>query len=104
MFSHDTCACPDGQSCTDIILTDINMPNMKGLDFVESQRAKGCNCQHVALMSGDFTSDDEKRAKKLGLGSFRKSFQIAEVFHWLDEAEEKIKPHRRLTEFQKLCN
>ena len=39
---NENCSCPDGQTCTDIILTDINMPVMRGIDFVEKQIDKGC--------------------------------------------------------------
>ena len=101
-FDHDSCSCPNGQSCTDIILADINMPVMRGIDFIESQLSKGCQCRHVALMSGDYTSDDIKRADELGLKFFQKPFDIGEVFEWLDDIEKKICPARRLTEFKDL--
>ena len=102
IFDHESCSCPDGQACTDIILTDINMPVMKGIDFIEKQLAKGCNCKHLALMSGDFTSDDVRRAEQLGLKFFRKPFDISEVFSWLDQIEPDINPDRQLTECRKL--
>lgn len=104
IFDHETCYCPDGQTCTDIILTDINMPVMKGIEFIEKQLQKGCNCKHLALMSGDFTSEDIRRAGELGLKFFRKPFEISEVFDWLDQIEQKINPHRRLTEYKHLHN
>jgi DNA-binding response OmpR family regulator len=104
MFNHDMCLCPEGQTCADIILTDINMPHMKGIDFIERQRAKGCACKHVALMSGAFTSEDEKKARDLDLKFFKKPFAIDEVFRWLDIIEPQINPHRKLTEFKNLYN
>ena len=104
IFREDCCSCPNGQACTDIILTDINMPVMRGIDFIEKQLKKGCNCRHLALMSGDYTSDEARRAKELGLKFFRKPFDISEVFEWLDEIEPKISPDRKLTECCKLKN
>ena len=104
VFKHESCFCPDGQACTDIILTDINMPVMRGIDFIEKQIAKGCSCKHLALMSGDFTSDDVRRARELGLKFFRKPFDIKEVFDWLDQIEQKINPLRQLTEYKNLLN
>ena len=53
-------------------------------------------------MSGDFTSEDVRRASELGLKFFRKPFEIADVFNWLDEIEQKINPQRQLTEYKKL--
>ena len=104
IFDHDSCSCPDGQSCTDIILTDINMPVMKGIDFIEKQMKKGCQCRHLALMSGDYTSDEMERANELGLKFFLKPFEISDIFEWLDQIEQKIHPHRRLTEYDELGN
>ena len=102
IFNHENCSCPDGQSCSDIILTDINMPVIRGIEFIEKQITKGCNCRHLALMSGDFTPEDESRASELGVKFFRKPFKISAVFDWLDQVEKDISPHRRLTECRKL--
>lgn len=104
IFAGENCSCPEGQCCTDIILTDINMPVMRGLDFIERQMQKGCQCRHMALMSGDYSLEEIERAKELGLKFFKKPFDIADVFAWLDKVEEKISPHIRLTEYAELSN
>jgi CheY-like chemotaxis protein len=104
IFDNENCSCPDGQSCTDIILTDINMPVMRGIDFIEKQMQKGCHCRHLALMSGDYTSDDMHRVNELGLKFFQKPFDIADVFDWLDQIEQNINPHRQLTGYNELAN
>lgn len=80
------------------------MPVMRGIDFIEKQLAKGCNCKHLALMSGDFTSEDVRRAEKLGLKFFRKPFEVNDIFEWLDQIESEINPQRRLTECKDLQN
>ena len=102
LFDKEICSCPDGQSCTDIILTDINMPMMRGIDFIEKQIKKGCQCRHLALMSGDYTSDEMQRANELGLKFFLKPFEIADIFDWLDQIEQKISLRRKLTGFEEL--
>ena len=104
IFDNENCSCPDGQSCTDIILTDINMPVMRGIDFIEKQMQKGCHCRHLALMSGDYTSDDMQRVSELGLKFFQKPFDIADVFDWLDQIEQNINPHRQLTGYKELAH
>jgi len=60
------CPCPLGTSCSDIIISDVNMLGNNGIDFIEKLIKKGCKQRHFALMSGDFTNGDRDRAARLG--------------------------------------
>ena len=44
-YTSPACQCPSGQTCTDVIISDVQMPNVRGLDFVEAQVKKSCKCQ-----------------------------------------------------------
>ena len=58
-ISHEKiCPCPTGEACSDFILSDLNMPVQQGIDFLEGQIRKGCQCKNMTLMSGDFTEKD----------------------------------------------
>ena len=48
------CPCADGTSCSDLIVSDVNMLGQNGIDFVEQLINKGCRQRHFALMSGAF--------------------------------------------------
>lgn len=96
LSSFATCQCPEGQACADIIISDIQMLTVQGLDFVESQLNKGCKCRHVALMSGEWSRRDRIRASQMGCQVFDKPFDLDEVYHWLDEVEREIDPERVL--------
>ena len=78
------------------------MPVMKGLDFIEKQLERGCQCRHLALMPGDYTQDDLVTGNDPGLKFFQKPFDIADVFEWLDQIEKEINPRRQLTEYNDL--
>ena len=93
------CQCSDGQACTDIIISDMNMPDVKGLDFVEAQMEKGCKCRNIALMSGDWSESDLLRAKSIGCRVFFKPFLIEPVDQWLDEVEKTTDPERKLADW-----
>ncbi len=43
----ESCECPLDETCSDIILTDLEMPNMQGIVFLENQLSKGCKCEHL---------------------------------------------------------
>ena len=36
------CRCSNLQTCTDIIISDLDMPGMNGLTFIENQKEKDC--------------------------------------------------------------
>lgn len=92
-----SCQCPSEESCSDIIISDLNMPFKRGLDFLEEQLSKGCRCKNMALMSGDLDQEDIERASGLKIKLFRKPFTIKEIEEWLREIEKTINPARKLS-------
>ncbi len=86
--------CPEEYICATIIITDIDMPNMTGFEFIEYQKSKGCNVQNIAIISGRWTNENIKHAKRLGCQIFEKPFEIEEVKKWLDECEKKLEHSR----------
>ena len=97
LCDEEVCPCPINQSCSDLIISDLSMPIMKGIDFLEEQINKGCRCNHMALMSGDIGRDDYERAKKLGIQIFKKPFTIREVEAWAQKAKQSIPNDRKLS-------
>ena len=69
--AHD-CQCSGNERCTDIILTDVDMPNVSGIDLIESQIAKGCRAQSIAIMYGSWSDENRERAESLGCTVFLK--------------------------------
>lgn len=90
------CRCTPGQTCTDVILTDLDMPEMDGLQFIQNIQKKNCKCQHVAIMSGWLSFEDTSRAKQLGCKIFSKPFKMDNFFEWLDGIERVVHPSREL--------
>lgn len=98
LYNEGVCRCSEKEACGDVIISDVNMPYIKGLDFVERQKKIGCKIRNVALMSGLWTGSDLERAEKLGCKVFHKPFSISEMEEWLDDCEKKIDPNRILTD------
>jgi len=92
------CPCPDEHVCTHILITDINMPNMTGLEFIKHQKSSGCKVQNIALISGSWTDENIEHAKSLDCHVFKKPFEIDEIGKWLDECEKKIDPNIKLSD------
>ena len=50
-------------SCSDVIISDINMPFENGLEFIENRLNKGCKAKFRALMSADWNENDLHHAE-----------------------------------------
>jgi DNA-binding response OmpR family regulator len=92
----DRWACPAGTICADVTISDINMPRVNGLDFVEALGSKQCAMPHLALISGGWSDADRIRAARLRCQLFAKPIAIAEMEVWLDAVEPRVVPTRRL--------
>lgn len=92
----DKCSCAPGHTCADVIISDLGMPGMDGLRFMEILKKKNCRCRHMAVMSGLWKNDKLRQAELLGCKTLWKPFQADSFFKWLKAIEKKIDPHRKL--------
>lgn len=82
--------------CTDIIISDLSMPGVNGLGFIEELKKIGCRIKNIALVSDNWTKKDISRAKGLGCLVFHKPVAPEELFEWIDNCEKEINPQRVL--------
>lgn len=97
IFLESKCSCPVEIPCANVIITDINMPDMTGLEFIEHQKINGCKVQNIAVMSGRWTEEELQHAKSLGCRTFKKPFRIDELKTWLDSCEKTLDSDNRLS-------
>ena len=98
LTSLNECKCNDMVFCSDIIISDVSMPFVNGLNFVETLRKKGCKNKNIALVSGFWTKKDILRAEKIGCAIFFKPIQPEILNKWLDTCEKNISQQRILKE------
>ena len=91
-----TCRCSRNQACTDVIITDLDMPEMDGIHFIENMKKKNCKCQNIAVMSGGLNGEVIKRIKNLGCQVFNKPFEKEDLFRWLDHIKSSVHTSREL--------
>ncbi|NIQ37016.1 MAG: response regulator [Proteobacteria bacterium] len=101
MVLNRECPCPHKHACADIIITDINMPSMTGLEFLENRRQNGCKVKNRAVMSGRWSEEELDKARKLGCKIFEKPFSFADLGRWLEECEKRLDPKRKLSDLSR---
>jgi len=87
--------CDRSCDCVDVIIADLKIPNIFSLGAVEAQKKSGCQCEHFALMNGEWSNDDMAYAEKVGCSVFKKPI-TKRIIKWLDDVEEKIKQKRNM--------
>ena len=98
LHSHD-CHCSTGEFCAHIIMTDIDMPEVSGLKFIQGQKKKGCKVQNIAVMSGAWTDADMRYAEELGCKVIQKPFTVSEIKRWLDACEKRSLEDHHLSDW-----
>jgi len=85
--------------CSDIIISDLNMPFENGLEFIKKLIDKGCKAKFRALMSANWNEYDIHEAENLGCKIIFKPFNIEDLLSWLDDCCKKIDDKRVLSDW-----
>ncbi len=93
------CRCNNNERCTDIIISDLNMPVMNGLEYIRNQKIKGCKCKSVALVSSELNTEIMKIARELSCKVFAKPYAVSEIFNWLDDVESSMDTEVKLSDW-----
>lgn len=83
----DVCPIDESETCTDIIITDIRMPNMTGVDFIRSLEKKKCKVKNIAFMTGAANEDQLQFVQDNGYKLFKKPFNLDEIESWIKSCE-----------------
>lgn len=95
---HEVETAPDGQAAWellesrdfDVLLCDINMPRLDGMDLLRRIREKGQNPPEVIMLTGQGTVETAIEAMKLGSYDYlTKPYRIAELAALVAQAAEK---------------
>ena len=83
-YFSKSCPCPmQLNGCPDVILTDVNMPVVNGVKFVEELKRKGCRCPKIGMMSGDWSNSDILKVAHIGVTVFSKPFDLPRLRSWV---------------------
>lgn len=82
--------CQRSTPCSDIIISDIVMPHMSGIELFKHQVAKCCKipATNKALISATTDQEHFNEINELGYKFFKKPFKLSEILRWIEECSE----------------
>ena len=90
------CQCRSGESCADLIISDLEMPEMNGLELVNRLGENGCKVPQVVLISGMWSGSEIASAQRMGCHVIHKPFTVGTLYAWVDQCMGEIDPNRIL--------
>ena len=93
LSSLTECTCNHINPCSDIIISDVSMPKVNGLKFIENLRKNGCRIKNIALVSGYWTEKDISRAEEISCTVFHKPVEPEALFEWIENCQGKRIAH-----------
>lgn len=92
LYRHVTCPCSPQPECPDLIISDLDMPRVNGIDLVERLQDKGCRCRHITIISGSGRPSLEMlEMARSGVRYFPKPVELATINAWLDQVERDVR-------------
>jgi len=91
-------SCFRDRNCADVLLVDMEMQGMTGLEFLRHQQERGCRIlpQNKLLISTGLTTEQDQEVGSLGCAFLIKPFRLSLLLDWLQACERNIPQGRQL--------
>lgn len=89
LFTARTCPCNPEKPCPDVIIADLVMSTVNGIQFYEELKRKACKCRNIALISGLWTESTLQWAADAGVKVLNKPINPEQLNGWLTEVESR---------------
>ena len=92
IYRRETKNCIKKDPCADIIITDLKLPRMNSIEFLQYQSQRGCkiDIRNKAIISGYIDDEKRKAIENLGCSFFKKPLELPLISYWLNKCEKRM--------------
>jgi DNA-binding response OmpR family regulator len=104
LVTEQKCTCSRERACADLVITDMKMPGMTGLELIRMMAEKGCHAssREKIVISSGLTPEQAVELRTLGCHFLPKPFQVEELLALIQVCEQHIPPDRELVPVEEL--
>ena len=104
LVTEQKCVCSRERACADIVVTDMKMPGMTGLELIRMMEEKGCHAstKDKIVISSGITPEQAVEFRTLGCHYLPKPFQLEDLLSLIQVCEKNIPSDRQLVPVEEL--
>ena len=98
------CDCTREHACADMMITDMKMPEMTGLELIRMMKERGCHTppKNKAVITSSLTPEQSRDIQNLGCHFLPKPFHLEEILRLVEVCEKNIAPDRTLAPVEEI--
>jgi len=98
LFNSSAGRCKSLAACADLMISDLRMPQITGLELFQLQEQRGCRVDRKmkAIMSDYADRALLKQCKDSGYRLFKKPFYTSKIYSWVAECEKNFDLSKQL--------
>ncbi|MDT8421386.1 MAG: response regulator [Desulfuromonadales bacterium] len=92
LLKDSLCECQRESPCADVIIADMEMRNMTGLELFALQSKRGCKAPdgNKLLLGNKLTAEQQATILRLGCRFIRKPFNTYEIVKWMEACTRRL--------------